>query len=141
MFKTLAIALVCASTAGLAASQPLTGDQIRLSVTGNTLVGSEEGSPYFEYFIGDGTILGQGKDGEYSGHWFIQGDQLCVVYEDDNGNIPTEDNMGNIPAYRNCSRVIMNGNQVIASSIDEDDPLTLQRGNSRNLPTQEQGGD
>lgn len=131
MVKTLAITLVFLSTAGLAASQGLSGDQIRLRVIGNTLVGTEDGLQYFEYFINDGTIVGQGKDGEYSGHWFIRRNQLCVAYEDDKGYIPKT---------HKCSRVIMNRNQIIASSIDEDDPLTLQPGNPRNLTAQGTGG-
>jgi hypothetical protein len=131
MVKKLAITLVFLSTAGLAASQGLSGDQIRQHVIGNTLVGTDDGLQYFEYFIADGTIVGQGKDGEYSGHWFIRGNRLCVAYEDDKGYIPQT---------HKCSRVIVSRNQIIASSIDEDEPLTLQPGNPRNLTAQGTGG-
>src|SRR5208283_5437223 len=115
MVKRLVITLIVLSTAGLAAARELSGDRIRQDVIGNTLVGTEDGLQYFEYFIDDGTIVGEGKDGEYSGHWFIQGAQLCVAYEDDNGYIPQT---------HKCARVILNRNQVVAPSIDEDDPLT-----------------
>ena len=132
MGKTLAITLVFLSTtAGLAASPGLSGEQIRLRVSGNTLVGTEDGLPYFQYFIDDGTILVQDKEGEYSGHWFIRGNQLCVAYEDDNGYIPET---------HKCSRVILRQNQIIASAIDDDDPLTLEPGNPRQLTAQGTGG-
>lgn len=133
MFKSLAVTLVLLSTAGaLAASPGLSGDQIRQHVIGNTLVGAENGLPYFEYYVNDGTIIGQGNDGEYSGHWFIRGNQLCVAYENDDGIIPKS---------HKCSSVIMIRNQITASSVDDDDPLTLQPGNPRNLAAQGTGGD
>ena len=122
MVTKLAITLVFLSTAGPTAADGLSGDQIRQSVIGNTLVGTDEDSQYFEYFAADGTIVGQGEDGEYSGHWFMRGDRLCVAYEDDNGHIPQTDK---------CSGVIVSRDQIIASSIDEDDPLALLLGNPR----------
>jgi hypothetical protein len=120
MVTRLAITLVFLSTAGATAADGLRGDQIQQRVIGNTLVGTDDDSQYFEYFGANGTIVGQGEDGEYSGHWFIRGDQLCVAYEDDDGDIPQT---------HKCSRVIVSRDQIIGSSIDEDDPLTFLLGN------------
>jgi hypothetical protein len=132
MVKTLAIALVFVSTAAFAASQKLSGNQIQQHIIGNTLAGTENGSPYFEYFAAYGVIMGRGKDGEYLGNWTIRGDKLCVAYEDDNGNIA---------GIHKCSYIFVNGRQVTGSSIDEDDPLTIEQGNPRNLTVPTSGDD
>jgi hypothetical protein len=64
------------------AAEMLNGDQIREALVGNTFSGlmeaSEGGpSPYAEYYDPDGTIRGEG----YSGHWTIEGDTMCLAYE------------------------------------------------------------
>lgn len=65
-----------------AAGEVLSGEQIRQQIIGNTVSGmieaSEGGpSPYAEYYDPDGTIRGDG----YSGRWSIEGDTMCLSYE------------------------------------------------------------
>jgi hypothetical protein len=64
------------------AAEPLTGDGIRAALVGNTVSGMMEASeggpsPYAEYYDPDGTIRGDG----YAGRWEIEGDTVCLTYE------------------------------------------------------------
>ena len=74
------IGLWCASA--FAAGALLSGEQIRAQLIGNTFSGMMEASeggpsPYTEYYDPDGTIRGDG----YTGHWTIEGDTMCLAYE------------------------------------------------------------
>ncbi len=54
-----------------------TEDQIRQAIAGNTISGTEDGKPYTEYFLPDGSLRGVGPEGPYSGEWRINGRELC----------------------------------------------------------------
>src|SRR5262245_22157695 len=74
-----ALAVLALPLAALA-GDPLTGDQIRTLLSGNTVQGSMEATGvYTEFYAADGTI--KGKD--YSGAWNIDGDNMCFQYGSD----------------------------------------------------------
>ena len=54
-----------------------TEDQICQAIAGNTISGTEDGKPYTEYFLPDGSLRGVGPEGPYSGEWRINGRELC----------------------------------------------------------------
>jgi hypothetical protein len=121
MIKTVAITVAFVSTAAWAVDASiLTGDQIRQRIIGNTIVGTEDGAPVSKYFGADGFIRVEDKDGRYKGVWKIKGNELCVGYEDDNGNMDEA---------KECSTMALRGDRVIRSS-DEGDLLTLKAGDS-----------
>jgi hypothetical protein len=125
MIKILAIALTCISTTAFAGGLKLSGDDVRQKIVGNTIIGAEDGSPYAEYLLEDGNILGQGKDGNYKGVWKIRGNRLCLSYEDDDGKIGESEE---------CSTVVLNGDQIIRKSDDGDEEVSaLAPGNPKNL--------
>ncbi|MBX6322096.1 MAG: hypothetical protein IRY94_09740 [Rhodospirillaceae bacterium] len=79
----VAVMVLAAWCQAAAAGQVLSGDQIRQRLIGNTVSGmldaSEGGpSPYAEYYDPDGTIRGDG----YTGRWTIEGDTICLSFED-----------------------------------------------------------
>lgn len=63
-----------------AAGDKLSGEQIRVVVTDNTVQGTmEDTGAYAEFYQGDGTIKGDG----YTGIWAIEGDAMCFQYGSD----------------------------------------------------------
>ena len=70
---------------------PLTGAEIAMLVSGNTI----KGPKFSEYYVPDGSIRGreiEDTDEEYLGTWHVEGDQLCVTF-------PSHD-------YKSCVSVI-----------------------------------
>lgn len=60
------------------AQEPLTGDQVRSLITGNTLQGSFMTNPLTMVFYADGVVRGSvGLTGSDSGTWEIEGDKYC----------------------------------------------------------------
>lgn len=74
----LGAALVVGTSVVAHAEGMATGDQIRATLSGNTLQGSGSKSAYVEYYDPDGTI--RGKD--YTGKWSVKGDTGCMAYGD-----------------------------------------------------------
>ncbi|THD46909.1 MAG: hypothetical protein E7774_05780 [Bradyrhizobium sp.] len=64
----------------------LKGAAIQAQIVGNTISGTTSDKTYFEYVAPDGTIRGSDNSGFYSGVWQIQGDQLCLHYDEDDGD-------------------------------------------------------
>jgi len=94
-------------------------DQIRKALVGNTISGEEEGEPYTEFINPDGRILGEDRQGRYSGHWMISGAQMCMRY------FEQPDKEGEW----DCSRVEMDGSQITWTSGGEKSVSKLTRGN------------
>jgi hypothetical protein len=80
--RRLAIAALAAALVLPAAAEEretLSGEEIRDTVSGNTVEGSMETSGrYAEFYAADGTIRGDG----YTGAWSVEGDSMCFVYND-----------------------------------------------------------
>ena len=77
-FLAVGMGILMLASAIAVAAEPLSGDQIRELVAGNTVQGSMQSmGPYTEYYQADGTI--KGKD--YTGKWTIEGNTMCFVYK------------------------------------------------------------
>lgn len=60
------------------AQEPLTGDEVRTLITGNTLQGSFMTNPLTMVFYDDGVVRGSiGMTGSDDGTWEIEGDTYC----------------------------------------------------------------
>jgi hypothetical protein len=95
---------------GTAQSELLTtDDQIRKALVGNTVSGIEEGEVFAEYFHPDGRILGEDRQGRYTGHWQILGAQMCMRYAE------TE---GGRESVWDCSEVDIEGSRITWLSLD-----------------------
>jgi hypothetical protein len=78
--RLAAFAAVLALASPALAEGEATGDQIRATITGNTVQGSMTASgAYTEFYAADGAI--KGKD--YAGTWTVEGDKMCFDYGDD----------------------------------------------------------
>jgi hypothetical protein len=97
-----------------AAPKVLTGADIRSQVIGNTIAG-EMGAAFTEFYSPDGAIRGSSADGAYQGKWSIQGDLLCLEYDEPLG----------------CRRIALDGDQVtfITEQGQVDGTGTLLKGN------------
>lgn len=91
-------AFLAVALSNTAFAQALSGSQIRQALVGHTINGVENGESYSEYLNPDGTISGKGKDGEYSGKWRIDDDELCFLYEEGKD--------------WDCNEVKLRGNQI-----------------------------
>ena len=77
----LATSLVILSAVAVTAQElkPLTGPEIAILISGNTVVGTmAAGGPYEEFYLPDGTLRGS----NYEGKWAVTGDTLCFVYDE-----------------------------------------------------------
>lgn len=76
--KGPALALAVMMSAATAfASDTLSGDEIRATVSDHTVAGSMlESGPYAEFYQADGMIRGDG----YTGMWSIEDDTMCFSY-------------------------------------------------------------
>lgn len=113
---------------GVSGGQTLSGTEIGEKIIHNTLVGTEDGAPVVEFFNDDGIIFGQGDEGKYAGLWRINGNKLCVAYDEDDDD--------KSPQGLDCMTVIMSGDKVLLLSADDDiedadnsDLWTLKQGN------------
>jgi hypothetical protein len=66
-----------------AEGEPLSGDELRALVTGNTVSGHHDsGMPYSEYHSPDGRVFGHNNhDPVKDGCWRVRGDSICYSYE------------------------------------------------------------
>lgn len=62
--------------------KPLTGDELRALVTGNTVSGRHDsGMPYSEFHSPDGRVFGHNNhDPVRDGCWQVRGDSVCYSY-------------------------------------------------------------
>ena len=106
------IALAAATVT--AAPRVLTGAEIRSEVVGNTIAG-EMGAAFTEFYSPEGAIRGSSPDGAYQGKWTIQGDLLCLEYDEPLG----------------CRKIALDGDQVtfITEQGQVDGTGTLLKGN------------
>ena len=80
---TAAVALVGGLLlAGNALAQPVTGDELRTELGGNTLTGFHaSGMSFIEYHAPDGRVFGyNGGDPVRDGCWRVRGDAVCYEY-------------------------------------------------------------
>jgi hypothetical protein len=122
--RALAVLLIACAIAfpSVALAEKLTtDDQVRQALVGNTISGEDEAEAYSEFFHPDGRILGEDRQGRYSGHWMISGAQMCMRYYEN----------GDKESNWDCSQVEIEGNKVIWSSDGERSTSTLIPGNPR----------
>jgi len=105
----LATSIVVTSTATFAGT--LSGDQIRTSLVGNTMVGVQDGSRYEQYLDPSGTIIGSAGADDYFGQWKITGNQICFYNTSKS-------------ADWDCSTVMLRNDQII---FEDGTTATLQR--------------
>jgi hypothetical protein len=120
--RTLAVALIAAAFLfpSMSRSEILSSDdQIRKALVGNTISGEEEGEVYTEYLNPDGRVLGEDRQGRYSGHWMIAGGQMCLRYVEEAGKESNWD----------CSQVEIDGAQVTWRADGEKSTSKLVPGN------------
>ena len=112
----VAAGLILLSVAVSAAAGPktLTGDEIRSQIVGNTVSG-EMGTAFTEFYNPDGTIRGSSADGAYQGKWHIDGDTLCLEYDEPLG----------------CRKIALDGDKVtfVTEDGEVDGSGTLIKGN------------
>jgi hypothetical protein len=107
----------------------LTGEDIKKEIVGNSITGIEEGETYVEYLGPDGTISGLAESGFYRGSWRVDGDKICLLYDQDEGadaNANTWD----------CEPVTRKGQNIYWSdsvAADEPSEATLLTGNPKKL--------
>jgi len=80
MLAACAIALMAflSAPAVQAGEEPLTGDQIKEILSGNTVFGEQKGTPWKQYFDADGaTIYISGEDAPSPGRWAVREDRFC----------------------------------------------------------------
>ena len=104
---------------------PLTAQEIKNQLIGNTIAGVEDGETYIEYLKKDGTISGQAPSGKYSGLWRIGDDQICFFYKEEGKSASKSENW-------DCTSVVINGNKVTWPGSDSPD-ATLLAGNPNDL--------
>src|SRR5215210_3594563 len=109
-----------------AAAEPLSGDQLRAEVTGNTLTGfNTSGVVFSEYHAPDGRILGHNNGVPVvDGCWAIRGDAVCYYY---NGQKP-------LPAAFcwHYDRAGPQGYRITSLDLRVTGAARLERGNARN---------
>ena len=98
----IAMAVVIALSSAAQSELLSTDDQIRKALVGNTVTGVEEAEAFTEYFHPDGRILGEDRQGRYTGHWLISGAQMCMRYETEGGKESNWD----------CSEVDLDGSRI-----------------------------
>lgn len=67
-----------ALTISAAHADMASGEEIEEAISGMTLQGSMTETGFVEYYAEDGTISGDG----YNGQWRVVGDEACFVYKD-----------------------------------------------------------
>lgn len=71
---------------GGAASATASGEEIAAALAGNTVKGSmTESGAYEEFYAPDGLVKGE----DFSGTWRIDGDSMCIKYDNDDDNSET----------------------------------------------------
>ncbi len=66
------------------APKPLSADEIKAQLIGNTITGSDDDGPFRQFFAPDGTFRGVGTD-FYTGTWQITDNQFCTHLDEDDG--------------------------------------------------------
>ncbi len=106
------LALALALLAGVfshqgAAEEPLSGEQVRALITGNTLQGNFMANPLTMVFYEGGVVRGSvGMSGSDSGTWEIEGDHYCnewVTY---------------FSGTRHCYQWLSHGDRYVLKNVD-----------------------
>lgn len=94
------VALLAAATAALAAPRPMTTDEIRAALSGNTVHGTWAGREYYSFFEANGwtTYVEPGKPST-QGRWQAHADKYCSKWGE----------MGN----ETCYALELDGNQLL----------------------------
>jgi hypothetical protein len=140
VLATLSLSCVAAAQVGptaltrLAPTEWLSGQQIRDRLVGNTIAGVENGKDYVEYLRMDGTISGRDANGDYTGQWRIDNDQICFRYSEDEQ--PEESNFSSKTGDWDCSHIMVKGSQLRWSArahTPAGEVATLTAGNPKGL--------
>jgi hypothetical protein len=105
---------LAAALPAAAGPKTLTGEEIRSQIVGNTVSG-QMGAAFTEFYNPDGSIHGSSGDGAYQGKWHIDGDALCLEYDEPLG----------------CRKIALDGETVtyITEEGEVDGSGTLLKGN------------
>jgi hypothetical protein len=125
LFSMVAAWMLMAQPALSETATPLSGQQIKDQLVGNTIIGTEDGEPYSEFLKKDGTISGQSPSEKYTGQWRIGDDQICFYYKEEGKSPAKAENW-------DCTFVVINGDKVIWQGTDSPDS-TLLAGNPKGL--------
>lgn len=109
------------AAASMASAKNLSGQEIAQFLAGNTLSGSENGQAYVEFLRPDGTLIGEEKDGRYTGRWGVSGGRICFSYSGEDGRAGKWE----------CSTVNVNGGNVVWGAQSDRSYSRLTAGNPR----------
>jgi hypothetical protein len=106
--------------------KPLKAAEIKAQLVGNTLTGTDDEGPFFQFLSPDGTFRGTRKEDFFTGTWQIANDQFCTHLDEDDG-----ENKG-----WDCTAVTLIDDKVYWSGeVDQNDTpeATVIAGNPRGL--------
>lgn len=113
---------VSSAAAAMVKSGSLSAAQIRARLVGNTIDGVDDGKPFSEYVVSDGSLRGLGADGFFSGSWRIDNNQFCYRI---NEETDPDDSAATDPTATSdwdCSQVTLVGDKLFWSDdVDEGD--------------------
>ena len=93
--------------------------QIREAIVGNTISGREDGAAYVEFINPDGRIVGEDRDGRYTGRWRLNEGRICFSYDKDGGKASDWD----------CAQVGLEGSRIVWISDGDRSYADLIQGN------------
>lgn len=100
----------------------LSAAQIQARLVGNTIDGVDDGKPFSEYVVSDGSLRGVGADGLFTGTWRIANNQFCYRINPDSDPDETAPNNADASWEWECSQVTLVGDKLFWSDdIDEGD--------------------
>ena len=106
--RAAALLALCLAAAGASAQKPLSGEGVRLLVSGNTLTGNFVVHPLTIAFYPDGTLVGTlGLHGSDTGKWWIENDRYCHRWSQYFG------------AEQRCYAWVPQGEGSLAQNVDE----------------------
>ena len=91
----------------------LSGDDAASVISGNTLMGWRNGSPFTEFYGEDGTVRGVSNNAFYTGLWSVDGNMFCIDYE-----------FGDITDYDGCATSVVPRNGEFV--FEDDDGTEIQ---------------
>ncbi len=116
----LTISVILAAAPGF--SKELANDmQIRESLVGNTISGEENGKKYVEFLHPDGRILGEDREGRYTGRWQLNRGRICFTYDKEDGKMTDWD----------CPQVTLEGARITWTNDGERSSAILVPGNPK----------